>query len=134
VLHRAAAARAAAARAAAAALAAAALAAGCHRRAPGAEAADRSWRAHERAIAAGERARTCAEAGVAMTLVIAAHRQDFIDGLAIDREPDRLAEATSFIAASEARYRDLETRMIALADRCADDAVVRGAFERMESP
>ena len=110
-------------------------AAGCKDRPPSpAEIADRAWRAHERVVAAGEQAGTCAEAGAAMQRVFAAHRQAFADGIALDRDRDRLEQATDYIAEHERRYRDLEARMGALSDRCADEPSVVEVFRRMESP
>ncbi len=99
-----------------------------------AELTDRAWRAHERVIAAGEQEPTCAEAGAAMQRVFAAHRQAFVDGLALDRDRARLEQATAYLTAHEGRYRDLETRMIALSDRCADEPTVVAVFRMMESP
>jgi len=95
---------------------------------------DRGWRAHELAVAAGERAATCADAGRAMQRVIAEHRQDFVAAIALDRDPVRLRAATAYIESHPDRYRDLETRMEALSDRCADDPTVQAAFRQMESP
>lgn len=112
----------------------AALAAACDRAPSAAELTDRAWRAHERVVAAGEHARTCAEAGAAMQRVFAATRQAFVDGLALGRDRAKLAQATDYIAAHERRYRDLETRMIALSDRCADEPTVVAVFRMMESP
>jgi hypothetical protein len=115
--------------------AAAAASSGCKARAPSpAEVADRAWRAHELVVAAGEQERTCAEAGAAMQRAFAAHRQAFVDGIALDRDRARLEAATDYIAAHEKRYRDLETRMIALSDRCADEPAVAAVFQMMESP
>lgn len=99
-----------------------------------AEIADRGWRAHELVVAAGEREKSCAAAGPAMQRVIAAHRQAFVDALALDLDRDALREATEYMEAHQDRYRDLETRMAGLADRCTDDATVQGAFRQMESP
>ncbi len=99
-----------------------------------AEIADRGWRAHELVVAAGERAATCAQAGIEMQRVFVAHRQEFVDAMALDRDKQRLAAATEFLEAHQDRYADLETRMGALADRCADDATVQAAFQQMEQP
>lgn len=99
-----------------------------------AEIADRGWRAHERVIEAGERAATCAEAGAAMQRVFGEHRRAFAEALALEADRAKHAEARGFMAANERRYRDLETRMIALADRCAEDATVAAVFRGMESP
>jgi hypothetical protein len=99
-----------------------------------AELADRAWRAHELVVAAGEQARTCAEAGAAMQRAFAAHRQAFVDGIALGRDRAKLAQAAEFLEAHEGRYRDLETRMIALSDRCIDEPTVVAVFRMMESP
>ena len=99
-----------------------------------AEIADRGWRAHELVVAAGEREQTCAAAGPAMQRVVAAHRQAFVDAVALDLDKDALRQATEYMEAHQDRYRDLETRMAGLADRCADDAAVQAAFRQMESP
>jgi hypothetical protein len=99
-----------------------------------AEIADRGWRAHELVVAAGEQATTCTLAGPAMQRVFTAHRQDFVDALALDRDPQKLSEATDYLEAHQDRYADLETRMIALSERCADDPTVQAAFTEMESP
>ena len=108
---------------------------GCKERAPSpAEVADRGWHAHELVVAAGEHEPTCAEAGRAMQRVVAEHRQAFVDALALDRDRDALRQATDYMEAHQDRYRDLETRMAGLADRCADDATVQAAFRQMESP
>jgi hypothetical protein len=101
---------------------------------PAAEVADRGWHAHEEVVAAGEHAQTCAAAGVAMEAAFAARRQAFVDAVALDNDRARLAEATAFLEAHEGRYGDLETRMAALADRCADDPAVAAVFRQMESP
>jgi hypothetical protein len=99
-----------------------------------AEITDRAWKAHALVIGAGERARTCAEAGAAMQEVFAQHRQAFVDAMALDRDKARLAEAVAFIEANEQRYADLETRMAALSDRCAEDPTVQAAFDLMSNP
>ena len=99
-----------------------------------AEIADRGWAAHELVVAAGEHAATCAEAGPAMQRVFTAHRQAFVDAMALDRDRGRLAEATDFMEAHQDRYADLETRMAALSERCADEPTVQAAFAAMESP
>ena len=88
--------------------------AGCKRGPSPADIADRGWRAHELVVAAGEHAATCAEAGAAMQRVFAEHRQAFVDAVARDN--------------------DLETRMVALSERCADDTGVQAAFATMETP
>jgi hypothetical protein len=112
------------------------MAAACGQRATAEQLADRSWHAHSIVIAAGERADTCAAAGTAMQHAFAAHRQDFVDGITLDDDAARRAEATAFMSSdrNRQRYRDLETRMIALADRCADEPTVRAVFETMEQP
>jgi hypothetical protein len=108
--------------------------AACKRGPSAAEIADRGWRAHELVIAAGERAATCAEAGAAMQRVVAEHRQAFVDAVALDNDLEKLSAATDFIEAHKDRYADLETRMVALSERCADDTAVQAAFTAMESP
>ena len=99
-----------------------------------AEVADRGWRAHELVISAGEGAKTCADAGPAMQQVFAAHRQAFVDAIALDQDRERLRQATEYLEAHQDRYADLETRMEALSERCAADATVQAAFREMESP
>jgi hypothetical protein len=99
-----------------------------------AEITDRAWRAHERVVAAGEQAPTCAEAGAAMQRVFAEHRQAFVDGLLLDRDRARLEQATAYLEAHEGRYRDLEARMDALSERCADEPTVVAVFRMMDSP
>jgi hypothetical protein len=109
--------------------------AGCKDRPPSpAEIADRGWRAHELVVTAGERAATCALAGAAMQHVLSEHRQAFVDAIALDRDKQQLAEATDYLEAHQDRYADLETRMTALSERCADDPTVQAAFTVMESP
>jgi hypothetical protein len=108
---------------------------GCKDHAPSpAEIADHGWRAHELVVTAGERAPTCAEAGVAMQRVFTEHRQAFVDAIALDNDRQRLAEATEYLEAHQERYADLETRMEALSERCAEDPAVLAAFRQMESP
>jgi len=99
-----------------------------------AEIADRGWRAHELVVTAGEGAATCALAGAAMQRVFTEHRQDFVDAIALDRDTQKLAEATDYLEAHQDRYADLETRMTALSERCADDPDVQATFLGMESP
>jgi hypothetical protein len=107
----------------------------CKDRAPSpAEVADRGWRAHELVVTAGEHEATCAAAGAAMQRVFAAHRQDFVDAIALDRDKQKLAEATDYLEAHQDRYADLETRMTALSERCADAPDVQATFVGMESP
>lgn len=109
--------------------------AGCKDRAAApAEIADRGWRAHELVVAAGEHAAACALAGAAMQRVVTAHRQDFVDAVALDRDRQKLTSATDYLEAHQDRYADLETRMAALSERCADDPTVQAAFTVMESP
>lgn len=99
-----------------------------------AEITDRSWRAHVLVITAGERAKTCTDAGAAMQQVFAANRQAFVDAMALDGDKTKLAEATAFIEANEARYADIDTRMAALSDRCAEEPSVQAAFQQMSAP
>jgi hypothetical protein len=109
--------------------------AACKARSPSAaDIADRGWHAHELVVAAGEHAATCAEAGPAMQRVFTEQRQAFVDAMALDRDRQRLIEATDYLEAHQERYADLETRMTALSERCADDATVQAAFAAMESP
>jgi hypothetical protein len=98
------------------------------------EIADRGWAAHEIVVAAGERAASCAEAGLAMQRAFAANRQAFVDAIALDRDPRALERATEFLEQHQDRYADLETRMEALSLRCGDDASVQAAFHQMENP
>ena len=108
---------------------------GCEGNAPSpAEIADRGWRAHEIVIAAGENAKDCGEAGPAMQRAFAAHRRAFVDAMALDRDKERLRAATEFIEKNEARYKVIEARMDALADRCAHEPSVGTAFRMMSSP
>ena len=118
-----------------AAAAATVSAAGCRdARPPAAEIADRAWHAHELVVAAGEREPTCAAAGAAMQRVFAEHRQAFVEGIKLDRDRAQLEAATAYIEAHEGRYKDLEDRMAALSDRCADEPTVAAVFRMMESP
>jgi hypothetical protein len=110
------------------------VATGCDRSPSPAEIADRAWRAHELVVTAGERAATCADAGVAMQRVFAEHRAQFVAAMALDRDPRRLAEATSYLEVHQGRYADLETRMTGLSERCAEDLAVQAVFSQMESP
>ncbi|MGE0400468.1 MAG: hypothetical protein AB7T06_27400 [Kofleriaceae bacterium] len=109
---------------------------GCQKdRAPTpAEVTDRAWRAHAEVVAAGEAAKTCAEAGAAMQREFVARRQAFVDAMALDRDKAKLEEATDFIEKNEGRYLDLETRMTALSERCADEPTVQAAFAQMSNP
>ena len=95
---------------------------------------DRGWRAHELVVRAGEREATCAAAGAAMQREFTANRQAFVDAMALDRDRARLAQATAYLEKHEQRYGDLETRMLGLSDRCADDPTVAAVFRWMESP
>jgi hypothetical protein len=106
----------------------------CDRPRPAAEVADRGWAAHETVVVAGERAATCAAAGLAMQQAFADHRDAFVEALALDADRQRLTEATEWLTAHGDRYRDLEDRMAALADRCAADATVTAVFAAMENP
>ena len=109
--------------------------AACKDRAPSpAEIADQGWQAHELVVTAGEHAATCAEAGAAMQRVFTAHRQAFVDAMALDRDRQKLSEAIDYLEAHADRYANLETRMAALSERCADDPTVQAAFKAMESP
>jgi hypothetical protein len=69
-----------------------------------------------------------------MQRVFDAHRQAFVDGIRLDRDRARLEEATAYLEQHEGRYRDLEDRMAALSDRCADEPSVAAVFRSMESP
>jgi hypothetical protein len=115
------------------ALAAVQLAA-CKGRPSAGEIADRGWRAHELVVAAGEHAATCAEAGPAMQRLFDDNRQAFVDAVALDHDPNKLSEAADYMEAHHSRYADLETRMTALSDRCADDAAVTAVFDAMDAP
>lgn len=109
----------------------------CHKEGSTSSAAaitDRSWQAHVLVITAGERAKTCAEAGAEMQRVFSANRQAFVDAMALDRDKAKLAEATAFIEANEGRYADIDSRMAALSDRCADEPTVQAAFQQMSAP
>lgn len=107
----------------------------CKDRPPSAaEIADRGWGAHELVVTAGEHAATCAAAGPAMQRVFTAQRQAFVEAMALDRDKQRLIEATDYLEAHQDRYADLETRMAALSERCADDPGVQAAFAAMEAP
>ncbi|MDB4956663.1 MAG: hypothetical protein JWO36_4232 [Myxococcales bacterium] len=98
------------------------------------EVTDRAWRAHEIVVGVGERAGSCADAGLAMERAFTEHREAFIEAIKLDSDPDRLAEATSYLETHQERYSDLEARMDALAERCSTDAKVQGVFRRMETP
>lgn len=98
------------------------------------EITDRAWTAHAAVVAAGEAAMTCAEAGVVMQREFVARRQAFVDAIALDRDRAKLQQATDFIEKNEGRYNDLETRMTALSERCADEPTVQAAFAQMSDP
>ena len=98
------------------------------------EITDRAWKAHGAVVAAGEAAKTCAEAGAAMQREFVARRQAFVDAMTLDRDKAKLQQATDFIEKNEARYHDLETRMSALSERCADEPTVQAAFAQMSDP
>jgi hypothetical protein len=99
-----------------------------------AEITERAWRAHELVIAAGETAKTCPEAGAAMQAAFAKNRQAFVDALSLDSDKERLSAAADYIEKNDARYRTIEMRMDALADRCDGDPTVAAAFRQMEAP
>lgn len=99
-----------------------------------AEIADRGWHAHELVIAAGEAAKSCPEAAVAMQKVFDAHHDEFAAAFDLDQDKTQLQEATDFLEAHQARYGNLETRMEALSDRCANDTAVQAVFHRMATP
>lgn len=99
-----------------------------------AEIADRGWSAHELVVTAGEHEATCAGAGAAMQRVFVEHRQAFVDAMALDRDKARLAEATEYLEQHDDRYSDLEARMEALSERCAQDPTVQAAFAQMSNP
>lgn len=108
---------------------------GCKQGPPSpAEVADRGWSAHEQVVSAGEGQPTCAGAGAAMQRVFVENRQAFVDAMALDRDKARLEEATSYLEAHADRYADLESRMEALSDRCANDSTVQAAFAQMANP
>ena len=69
-----------------------------------------------------------------MQRVFVANRSAFVDAVALDVDEHRLAQATQYLEAHQDRYVDLEARMAALADRCAEDASVQAAFRQLESP
>jgi hypothetical protein len=98
------------------------------------EVTDRGWHAHELVVAAGERAKSCADAGVAMQRAFTDNREAFVEAIKLDKDPDRLAEATAYLEAHQDRYADLEARMEALAERCSTDATVQAVFHHMETP
>jgi hypothetical protein len=106
----------------------------CRKDPSAAEITERAWQAHGAVVAAGEQAGTCAQAGPAMQAAFTANRQAFVDAMALDRDKAKLQEATAYLEAHEQRYRDLETRMEALSDRCADDPTVQAAFDQMSNP
>lgn len=99
-----------------------------------AEIADRGWHAHELVIAAGEAAKSCPDAATAMQKIFSEHREDFAAAFELDQDKARLQQATDFLEAHQDRYGDLETRMEALSDRCANDAAVQAVFHQMAAP
>jgi hypothetical protein len=94
----------------------------------------RAWRAHEIVIAAGENAKTCADAGIAMQAAFAANRQAFVDAMTLDGDKAKLAEATDYIEKHDDQYKVIEARMQVLSDRCGEDHTVAAAFQQMETP
>ncbi|HEY1551832.1 MAG TPA: hypothetical protein VGG28_28595 [Kofleriaceae bacterium] len=108
---------------------------GCKDHAPSpAEIADQGWHAHDLVITAGEGAKSCADAAVVMQRVFSEHKAYFEAAFDLDRDKDRLQEATDFLEAHQDRYGDLETRMEALQDRCAGDTAVQAVFHQMATP
>jgi hypothetical protein len=95
---------------------------------------ERAWRAHEVVIAAGENAKTCADAGVAMQAAFAANRQAFVDAVTLDSDKAKLSEAADYIEKHDERYKVIEARMQVLSDRCGADPTVAAAFQQMETP
>ena len=69
-----------------------------------------------------------------MRPVALAHRAEFIAAADLSADRDRLAAAADYMLARQDRYRDLETRMVALAERCEGDALVERVFAFMEDP
>jgi hypothetical protein len=69
-----------------------------------------------------------------MQRVFDENRQAFVDAVALDHDPNKLSEAADYIEAHRSRYADLETRMTALSERCADDPAVTAVFDAMEAP
>lgn len=106
---------------------------GCGSPSP-AQIAERGWAATDRVIAAGERTPTCALAGAAMRPLAEAHRADFIAAADLSSDRGRLAAASEYMTARRDLYRDLETRMTALSERCEGDALVERVFAFMEDP
>jgi hypothetical protein len=108
---------------------------GCKADAPSpVEITQRAWRAHELVIAAGENAKTCAAAGVAMQAAFVANRQAFVDAMTLDHDKAKLSEAADYIAKHDERYKVIEARMQVLSDRCGEDLTVAAAFQQMETP
>jgi hypothetical protein len=99
-----------------------------------AEIADRGWHAHDLVITAGENAKSCAEAAVAMQRVYAEHKDELVAAYDLERDKARLQEATEFLEAHQDRYGDLDTRLEALQDRCSKDANVQAVFQQMATP
>jgi hypothetical protein len=108
------------------------LAVACDRAPSPAEIVDRSWRAHELVIAAGEHASTCRTAAAAMRAVFALTRDAFAEARLLEGDAARFAEATSYLQQHGTRYAALDTRMAALADRCGDHPAVMAVFRDME--
>jgi hypothetical protein len=102
------------------------LAVACDRAPSPAEIVDRSWRAHELVIRAGERAATCTAAAAAMRAVFALTRDAFAEARLLERDPGRFADATAYLQQHTTR------RMVALAERCGDHAAVMAVFRDME--
>lgn len=107
---------------------------GCKSEPSPVEITERAWRAHERVIAAGEEAKSCADAGKAMQAAFTAHRQAFVDAMTLDSDKAKLSAAADYIERHGERYRVIEARMQVLSDRCAEDPTVAAAFQQMETP
>jgi hypothetical protein len=107
---------------------------GCKSEPSPTEITERAWRAHEIVIAAGENAKTCADAGTAMQGAFTANRQAFVDAMALDGDKAKLAEAADYIEKHDARYKVIEARMQVLSDRCGEEPTVAAAFQQMETP
>jgi hypothetical protein len=99
-----------------------------------AEITERAWTAYEQVIAAGESAKTCAEAGTAMQAAFTANRQAFVDSAALDRDKQRVAKAADYVEKHDERYRSIEKRLDALEDRCGEEPTVAATFRQMEAP
>lgn len=94
----------------------------------------RGWDAHEAALAAGEKAASCAEVGAAMEQALAPHRADLAAAFALERDPDHLAKLVDFLEAHQDRLDELARRGEALRARCPDDAGVVRAFRDLQPP